>query len=78
METIEESSLKGGELYRMILETERMILRPWEESDAQDLYRYASNPEVGPIADGRFTPVWKTAVRLYGMFSLLRKPMLLF
>ena len=34
----------------MILETERMILRPWEESDAQDLYRYASNPEVGPIA----------------------------
>lgn len=34
----------------MILETERMILRPWEEADAQDLYRYASNPDVGPIA----------------------------
>ena len=34
----------------MMLETERLILRPWEESDAEDLYRYASNPEVGPIA----------------------------
>ena len=34
----------------MTLETERLILRPWEEGDAEDLYRYASNPDVGPIA----------------------------
>ncbi|MGN1147250.1 MAG: GNAT family N-acetyltransferase [Lachnospiraceae bacterium] len=34
----------------MTLETERLILRPWEESDAEDLYEYAKNPEVGPIA----------------------------
>lgn len=34
----------------MILETERLILRRWEESDAEDLYRYASDPNVGPIA----------------------------
>lgn len=34
----------------MILETERLILRRWEESDAEDLYKYASNPAVGPIA----------------------------
>ena len=34
----------------MILETERIILRRWEESDAEDLYKYASNPDVGPIA----------------------------
>lgn len=33
-----------------MLETERLILRPWEESDAEDLYRYASDPDVGPIA----------------------------
>ena len=33
----------------MILETERLILRPWEESDAEELYRYASHPDVGPI-----------------------------
>ncbi len=34
----------------MIFETERLILRPWELSDAEDLYRYASDPRVGPIA----------------------------
>ena len=34
----------------MILETERLILRPWCESDADDLYTYASDPEVGPPA----------------------------
>lgn len=34
----------------MILETERLILRRWEESDAEDLYEYASDPDVGPIA----------------------------
>ena len=44
----------------MILETERLILRPWREddritdagriSDAEDLYTYASDPEVGPSA----------------------------
>lgn len=34
----------------MILETERLILRRWNEDDAEDLYRYASDPNVGPIA----------------------------
>ena len=34
----------------MILETERLILRPWCESDAEDLYTYAGDPEVGPPA----------------------------
>lgn len=34
----------------MRLETERLLLRPWQESDAKDLYRYASDPKVGPIA----------------------------
>ena len=34
----------------MILETNRLILRPWCESDADDLYTYASDPEVGPPA----------------------------
>ena len=27
-----------------------MILRPWRECDAEALYRYASDPDVGPIA----------------------------
>ena len=34
----------------MILETERLILRPWEEKDANDLFQYASNPDFGSIA----------------------------
>lgn len=34
----------------MILETERLILRPWQDEDAVDLYRYASDPDVGPVA----------------------------
>ena len=32
------------------LETTRLILRRWNESDAEDLYKYASDPDVGPIA----------------------------
>jgi len=32
------------------LETERLILRPWKETDAENLYAYASDPEVGPPA----------------------------
>ncbi len=34
----------------MIFETKRLILRPWELSDAESLYRYARDPKVGPIA----------------------------
>lgn len=34
----------------MILTTERLVLRPWQEGDAQALYNYAKDPEVGPIA----------------------------
>ena len=34
----------------MILKTERLILRPWEEKDAESLYEYARDPRVGPAA----------------------------
>ena len=34
----------------MQLTTERLILRPWTEADAEDLYRYAKDDRVGPIA----------------------------
>ena len=33
-----------------VLITQRLILRRWEESDAEDLFKYASDPDVGPIA----------------------------
>ena len=34
----------------MKLETKRLILRPWRESDAGCLFEYAKDPRVGPIA----------------------------
>jgi RimJ/RimL family protein N-acetyltransferase len=32
------------------MESVRLILRPWEDADAADLYEYAKDPDVGPIA----------------------------
>ena len=32
------------------METERLILRKWAETDAERLYEYAKDPDVGPIA----------------------------
>ena len=32
------------------MESERLIIRPWHESDAETLFKYASDPEVGPRA----------------------------
>jgi len=31
----------------MTLNTERLIIRPWDDGDAEDLYKYASDPDVG-------------------------------
>lgn len=33
-----------------MLETKRLHLRPWEETDAESLYKYAKDSAVGPIA----------------------------
>ena len=35
---------------RITMETNRIILRPWRESDAETLYKWASDPDVGPRA----------------------------
>ena len=34
----------------IVLETSRLRLRPWQESDAPELFCWASDPEVGPRA----------------------------
>ena len=33
-----------------VFETERLVMRPWREDDAESLYKYASDPDVGPAA----------------------------
>ena len=34
----------------MILQTDRLLLRHWKETDANDLYEAAKNPNIGPRA----------------------------
>ncbi len=34
----------------MVLQTERLLLRPWKDSDAESLYAYAKDNDIGPIA----------------------------
>lgn len=36
-----------------IIKAERLVLRPWRETDADSLYEYAKDPAVGPIAGWR-------------------------
>lgn len=33
-----------------MLKTQRLILRKWTQADAESLFEYAKNPEVGPVA----------------------------
>lgn len=33
-----------------VLETDRLVLRPWRTKDVDDFYEYAQNPNVGPNA----------------------------
>ena len=39
----------------MNMETQRLILRPWTENDAESLYNYAKDPAIGPIAGWKET-----------------------
>ena len=34
----------------VFLETRRLLFRPWAETDAEVLFKYASDPDVGPRA----------------------------
>ena len=53
MEHSAEEYLRLSRMYKgtgSMLETERLILRPWTEEDAEACYLYAKDPRVGPIA----------------------------
>ena len=32
------------------METDRILLRKWQETDSESLFKYASDPELGPLA----------------------------
>ena len=64
----------------MKLETPRMILRRWEEKDAEDLYLYARDPAVGPIAGwpphknaDESREVIRTVLSLPGTYAIVLK-----
>ena len=46
----EKLRLPGQLTYNNVMETTRIVLRPWQDSDAAVLYRWASDPDVGPRA----------------------------
>ena len=47
------------------METERTIIRPWEDADAADLYEYAKDPDVGPAAG------WPAHTRVEGSLETI-------
>ena len=55
-----------------IIQTERLILRPWWEEDAEELYHWASDPEVGPAAG--WAPHESVADSLDVLRRILMKP----
>ncbi len=50
------------------LETDRLILREWNLSDLNDLFEYASNPDVGPRAGWSPHPNKGESQRILGRF----------
>lgn len=49
-----------------VMKTERLRLRPWREEDAEILYRWASDPELGPAAG------WKPHESVEDSLNVLR------
>lgn len=51
-----------------MLETERLVLRPWYKSDLEDLYEYASVPGVGEMAGWRHHESKETSEKILDSF----------
>ena len=49
------------------LTTSRLILRPWQESDAEALYKYAKDPAIGPVAG------WSPHTSVENSLEIIRK-----
>ena len=50
------------------LETDRLILREWNLNDLDDLFEYASNPDVGPRAGWNPHPNKEESLRILNRF----------
>ena len=50
VENLVREAFPGQLTYGGVMETSRIILRPWMDRDAPVLFRWASNPDVGPRA----------------------------
>ena len=57
----------------VILKTERLVLRPWKESDLNDLYEYASVEGVGQMAGWTSHRSLDESLRILNMFITERK-----
>lgn len=56
----------------VIMETERLILRPWHDDDAPSLYRYARDPRVGSA--GGWPPHTSEAISLEVIRTIFAAP----
>lgn len=55
------------------IETERLLLRPWRESDLEDFYEYASVPGVGEMAGWPHHESLEDSRRILQMFQEEKK-----
>lgn len=56
------------DITNIILETERLILRPWKESDLDDFYEYASVEGVGEMAGWKHHDCIETSIKILNSF----------
>lgn len=59
------------------IETDRLILRPWRESDLEDLYTYASVPGVGEMAGWNHHKSREESQKILDMFIRGKKTLAL-
>ncbi len=60
------------------IETARLVLRPWRMEDAEDLYEYAKDPEVGLNAGWKPHDSLEESREIIKMFTDPEKPGILF
>lgn len=57
------------------METERLIIRRWTLDDAESLFEYAKDPEVGPVAGWPVHKSIEDSISIIKMFLKGKKSM---